>query len=78
MPSLVQSLAAAAACATVVLASSAPLVAQHYIAGPDSLHPRIRYSDSLDSPNHSCMVSGAKLNPAMRPVYVNETPVGFC
>jgi hypothetical protein len=53
--------------------------AQHYVPTPgDSLHPRLRYPDSLISANDRCAVSGARLNPKARPVYVNGTPIGFC
>lgn len=52
--------------------------AQHRIAGADSLHPLVRYADSLVSVNDRCIISGSGLNPAMHPVYVNEQPVGFC
>ena len=52
--------------------------AQHRIPGPDPEHPRLRFADSLDSRNHRCMVSKAKLNPAMGPIYVNGEPIGFC
>lgn len=71
-------LAAGAAIAVLSVVCGTPLNAQHRIAGPDSLHPRVRYADSLDSANDRCIVSGSKLNPAMHPVYVNEQPVGFC
>jgi len=52
--------------------------AQHVVATADTLHPRIRYPDSLLSANDRCMVSQAKLNPKVRPVYVNGVPMGFC
>lgn len=60
---------------------STPLAAsaQRYIyTGADSLHPRLKYADSLVSANDRCMVSQQKLNPKMRPVYVNGVPMGFC
>ena len=53
--------------------------AQRYVySGADSLHPRLRYADSLVSANDRCMVSQHKLSPSMRPVYVNGVPMGFC
>ena len=39
---------------------------------------RLRYPDSLMSANDRCAVSGSRLNPRARPVYVNGTPIGFC
>lgn len=56
----------------------APGVAQHYVATADSLHPRIKYADSLVSANDRCMVAQQKLNLRVRPVYVNGVPMGFC
>lgn len=56
----------------------APGVAQRYVATPDSLHPRIKYADSLISANERCMVAQQKLNLRVRPVYVNGVPMGFC
>ncbi len=53
-------------------------VAQRYVATPDSLHPRIKYADSLTSANERCMVAQQKLNLRVRPVYVNGVPMGFC
>ena len=52
--------------------------AQRYIQTPDKDHPRLKYADSLESLNDRCIVRKAKLNPKMRPVYVNGKPVGFC
>jgi len=53
-------------------------LAQRYLPGKDPLLPRIRYADSLDSPNDRCIVAGNRLNLKIRPVYVNGTPIGFC
>jgi len=61
-----------------LLTCTVPAHAQHYVAGPDSLHPRLKFADSLVSVNHRCIVSGSKLNPKVRPVYVNGVPIGFC
>ena len=44
----------------------------------DSLHPRIRFADSLLSMNDRCPVTGQKLNTRIPPVYVNGRPIGFC
>ncbi len=73
-----------AAPAALVLAALAlflapePGAAQRYVATADSLHPRIKYGDSLVSANERCMVVQRKLNPRVRPVYVNGVPMGFC
>ena len=61
-----------------VITLAQPARAQHPVAGPDSLHPRIKYADSLVSLNHECMVSKRRLSDRIRPVYVNGRPVGFC
>jgi hypothetical protein len=34
--------------------------------------------DSLLSVNEQCPIRGGKLNPGIRPMYVNRKPVGFC
>ena len=52
--------------------------AQRYVATKDPDFPRIKYADSLVSPNDRCIVSQAKLNPKMAPLYVNGLPIGFC
>jgi hypothetical protein len=52
--------------------------AQRRVPTADPEHPRLRFVDSLTSLNDRCMVRKAKLNPKMRPVYVNQQPVGFC
>ena len=65
----------------VVLAALAlPLTGrtQRYVPTTDPEHPRLRYADSLDSVNDRCAVRKNKLNPKVRPVYVNKQPVGFC
>ena len=65
----------------VVLAALAlPLAGrtQRYVPTTDPNHPRLRYADSLDSVNDRCAVRKNKLNPKVRPVYVNRQPVGFC
>jgi len=56
----------------------APGEAQRYVATADSLHPRIKYADSLVSANERCMVAQQKLNRRVRPIYVNGVPMGFC
>lgn len=61
-----------------VLAWVAVASAQRYVAQPDSVHPRLKYADSLVSLNDRCAVAKNKLNPRVRPVYVNGKPVGFC
>lgn len=52
--------------------------AQRRVPTADPEHPRIKYADSLISLNDRCMVRKSKLNPKVRPVYVNRQPVGFC
>jgi hypothetical protein len=52
--------------------------AQRHVPTGDPEHPRVRYTDSLTSLNDRCMVRKTKLNPKVRPVYVNHQPVGFC
>jgi hypothetical protein len=64
--------------AVALLLVPASGVAQHYVATQDSLHPRIKYADSLVSANERCMVAQQKLNVRVRPVYVNGVPMGFC
>jgi len=61
------------ACALLGAAS-----AQRYVATKDPDFPRVRYADSLLSANDRCIVSQAKLNPKMAPLYVNGVPIGFC
>ena len=52
--------------------------AQRYVPTADPAHPRLKFADSLVSPNDRCVVSHDKLNPRVRPVYVNGVPMGFC
>ena len=52
--------------------------AQRYVATKDPDFPRLKYADSLVSANDRCIVSQAKLNPKMAPLYVNGVPIGFC
>lgn len=72
------------AAAAILLAALAffnaptPGAAQRYVATADSLHPRLKYADSLVSGNDRCMVAQQKLNRRVRPVYVNGVPLGFC
>ena len=61
------------ACAVLGAAS-----AQRYVATKDPDFPKIKYADSLVSVNDRCIVSQAKLNPKMAPLYVNGVPIGFC
>jgi hypothetical protein len=60
----------------VLLAGAAS--AQHYVEAKDPAFPRLKYADSLVSANDRCIVSLAKLNPRMAPLYVNGVPIGFC
>lgn len=52
--------------------------AQRYVPGENKLYQKIKYGDSLVSPNDRCAVRKNPLNTHIRPVYVNRTPVGFC
>ena len=52
--------------------------AQRYVEAKDPAFPRLKYADSLVSANDRCIVSLAKLNPKMAPLYVNGVPIGFC
>jgi len=64
--------------AVVLTLTPAPGAAQRYVATADTLHPRIKYADSLVSANERCMVAQQKLNRRVRPIYVNGIPMGFC
>jgi hypothetical protein len=66
---------ALAGCALVLAACAS---AQVYVPATDPVFPRLKYADSLVSLNDRCIVSQAKLNPKMAPVYVNGQPIGFC
>ena len=66
-----------AALALVVgLASAAH--AQRYVPTADPSRPRLKFADSLVSANDRCIVAQEKLNPKVRPIYVNGVPIGFC
>jgi hypothetical protein len=52
--------------------------AQRYVPTADPKHPRLKFADSLVSANDRCIVAQEKLNPKVRPVYVNGVPLGFC
>lgn len=62
--------------ALALLAAAA--AAQVYVPATDPAFPRLKYADSLTSLNDRCIVSQAKLNPKMVPLYVNGMPIGFC
>ena len=64
--------------AALLIAGAAPGIAQRLVPTSDVEHPRLRFADSLLSVNDRCIVSQAKLNAKVRPVYVNGEPVGFC
>ena len=71
-------MAAPALALALALAAAGPGQAQHHVPGADPKYPRVKYADSLVSVNDRCIVSQARLNHAMRPVYVNGQPIGFC
>jgi YHS domain-containing protein len=52
--------------------------AQRMVPMRDKAHWRIKYPDSLVSINDRCAVKEGALSTAIRPVYVNGKPVGFC
>lgn len=52
--------------------------AQRYVPTADPAFPRLKYADSLVSINDRCAVRKVKLSSKVRPVYVNQEPVGFC
>jgi hypothetical protein len=64
--------------AALALSLAACASAQGYVPATDPAFPRLEYADSLVSLNDRCIVSQAKLNPKMAPVYVNGQPIGFC
>ena len=70
---------------TAILAGLALLVAlapvaraQRYVPTADPNRPRLKFADSLVSANDRCIVAQEKLNPKVRPIYVNGVPIGFC
>jgi hypothetical protein len=65
--------------ALALAGARAPAVeAQRYVPTADPAHPRLKFADSLVSANDRCIVARNKLNPKVRPVYVNGVPMGFC
>ena len=65
--------------ALALAAALAPAVeAQRYVPTADPKRPRLKFADSLLSANDRCIVAQNKLNPRVRPVYVNGVPMGFC
>ena len=61
-----------------VLAWAAVASGQRPVPGSDPKYQRLKFADSLVSLNDRCAVARNKLNPQVRPVYVNGRPVGFC
>ena len=68
----------ALAAAAAWCAAPQPGDAQRRLPTADPEFPRLKFVDSLTSLNTRCMVRKTKLNPRVRPVYVNRLPVGFC
>lgn len=62
--------------AALALSLACAASAQRYVGEGD--FPRLMYADSLLSANDRCIVSQARLNPRMAPLYVNGVPIGFC
>jgi hypothetical protein len=73
-----QARACAGALAVAALLAPFPGGAQRRLPALDAERPRIKFVDSLTSLNDRCMVRKVKLNPRVRPIYVNWQPVGFC
>ena len=49
------------------------------VPGTKPDRPRLRYRDGQVSRNESCAIRlPNKLNPAIPPMYVNGSPIGFC
>jgi hypothetical protein len=78
---LVPAAAFAASAALAAGTTSAPrdsvAHAAHAPATPEPFY-HLKYADSLSSVNDRCVVTHNRLNPAMHPLYVNGSPVGFC
>jgi hypothetical protein len=53
-------------------------IAQREVATRDPAKPRLKFADSLTSMNDRCAVTRNRLNPQIRPIYVNGKPIGFC
>ena len=64
--------------ALAALSAQRPASAQRYVPGEYREFPKIKYADSLESLNDRCIVKKTKLSLAVRPVYVNWRPIGFC
>ena len=56
----------------------AAATAQRYVPTSNPSFPKLRYADSLNSVNDRCVVTKHRLNPMIKPIYVNGQPVGFC
>ena len=69
-------LALAAACGLAFVPGEGG--AQRIVPTKDKAHWRIKYADSLVSINDRCAVKEGALSTAIRPIYVNAKPVGFC
>ncbi len=62
----------------LALAAPGPGSAARFVKGPDQLHPRVKFGDSLVSINDRCAVKENELSTEIRPIYVNAKPVAFC
>jgi len=47
-------------------------------AGENDSFPELRYKNGAVTLNDRCPVRRVKLNPNLRPLFVNGRPVGFC
>lgn len=69
-----------AACLALGFTSTlaAAVGAQVHIKSTHEEFPKVLYADTLISANDRCIVAQSRLNPRVRPVYVNGVPIGFC
>jgi hypothetical protein len=70
------------ACAQRELAPVGPvdedLHGTYVYEGENDSFPRMRYASGAITLNDRCPVRRDKLNPNLRPIFVNGQPVGFC
>lgn len=50
----------------------------YFYEGENDSFPRMRYASGAVTINDRCPVRRDKLNPNLRPIFVNGQPVGFC
>ena len=69
---------AAAAVALALSAAGEAVRGQRLVPASDPKYPKVKYADSLIAVNDRCAVRRNPLSTHIRPVYVNDLPVGFC